>query len=303
MVLSKYKDLDIMMQSILRFGLFPTLLIGGNALGIWMVQTGVPIWQRIAVLIAIISFVFWAERVIPYTDAWNNDHGDSLCDVLHAAVNTTLNYLGIWMLPLFASLGLFAGWWPHQWPFWVQVIFAILVLDIGVTLTHYLSHRWMPLWRFHAVHHSVERMYGFNGLMKHPIHQTIETVGGVAPLLLLGIPTPVAAAVIFAVAIQLLLQHANVDYRTGPLKYLFAIAEVHRFHHRKEARLGDVNFGLFTTLWDHFLGTFYYTPERVAASELGIGDRDTYPRSYGAQIVEPFRNQPQENTLAGVERQ
>lgn len=26
--------------------------------------------------------------------------------------------------------------------------------------------------------HSVERMYGFNGFMKHPIHQTIETIGG-----------------------------------------------------------------------------------------------------------------------------
>jgi sterol desaturase/sphingolipid hydroxylase (fatty acid hydroxylase superfamily) len=291
-----------MMQSILRFGLFPTLVIGGNALGIWMVETGVAVWQRIGVLMVIIGVVFWAERVIPYAVVWNDNHGDALRDVLHASVNTTLNYLGIWMLPLFASLGLFAGWWPGTWPFWAQVIFAILVLDIGVTLTHYLSHRWLPLWRFHAVHHSVERMYGFNGLMKHPIHQTIETIGGVAPLVLLGIPTPVAAAVIFAVAIQLLLQHANVDYRTGPFKYVFAIAEVHRFHHRKEPGLGDVNFGLFTTLWDHLLGTFYYSPERVAAHELGLGDRETYPRAYGAQLVEPFRPQSNKRDLRAAER-
>ncbi len=31
---------------------------------------------------------------------------------------------------------------------------------------------------FHVVRHSVVRMYGFNGFMKHPIHQTIETIGG-----------------------------------------------------------------------------------------------------------------------------
>ena len=291
-----------MMQSILRFGLFPTLLLGGNGLGIWMVENGAPIWQRIVALLVIIGIVFWAERVIPYAVAWNDSHGDAMRDVLHASVNTTLNYLGIWLLPLFASLGLFAGWWPDTWPFWAQVIFAILVLDIGVTLTHYLSHRWLPLWRFHAVHHSVERMYGFNGLMKHPLHQTIETLGGVTPLVLLGIPTPVAAAVIFAVAIQLLLQHANADYRTGPFKYVFAIAEVHRFHHRKEPGLGDVNFGLFTTLWDHLLGTFYYSPDRVAASDLGIGDRATYPRAYGAQLLEPFRPQPQEEVAMGAER-
>lgn len=278
-----------MVKSILRFSLFPVFLIGGNAVGIWLAQIDAPIWQRLAAMAVAIGFMLWAERVLPYETEWNNDHDDTWRDLLHAGVNTALNYSGIWLLPVFASLGLFAASWPSSWPFWVQVLFAILILDIGITLTHYVSHRWAILWRFHAVHHSVERMYGFNGLMKHPIHQTIETVGGVTPLLLLGIPVPVASAVIFAVGIQLLLQHSNVDYRTGPLKFLFAIAEVHRFHHRKGAGLGDVNFGLFTTLWDHMLGTFYYAPRRLDQSALGIGDRPDYPRAYAAQLLEPFR--------------
>lgn len=42
----------------------------------------------------------------------------------------------------------------------------------------------------------------------------------------LGIPSPVAAAVVFVVALQLLIQHSNADYRTGPFKYLLANAEV-----------------------------------------------------------------------------
>lgn len=290
-----------MLRSTLRFGLFPTFLLVGNALGIWMAQIDAPIWQRVSVLVVAIALLLWAERVLPYDEAWNTNHNDSLRDILHATVNTALHYIGIFLLPLFASFGLFAIWWPSSWPFWGQVVFAILFLDMGVTLTHYASHRWAPLWRFHTVHHSVERMYGFNGLMKHPIHQTIETIGGVTPLLLLGIPPAVASAVIFAVAIQLLLQHANVDYRTGPFKYLFAIAEVHRFHHRKAAGEGDVNFGLFTTLWDHLLGTFYYAPERIPASSLGIGDRPDYPKSYGAQLMEPFRSQPTAPTPSTVE--
>ena len=132
-------------------------------------------------------------------------------------------------------------------------------------------------------------MYGFNGFMKHPVHQLIETIGGVTPLLLLGIPTSVAAAVVFSVAIQLLLQHSNVDYRTGPLKYVFVSAEVHRFHHRKEAGAGDVNFGLFTMFWDHLLGTFYYAPEPIPQDALGITNRPDYPKEYIQQILEPFK--------------
>ncbi len=106
---------------------------------------------------------------------------------------------------------------------------------------------------------------------------------------MLGIPGTVASAVVFAVALQLLLQHSNVDYRIGPLKYVFTGAEVHRFHHRKGAGQGDVNFGLFTTLWDHVLGTFYYSPQPANSNELGIMNRPEYPRGYLAQLIEPLR--------------
>lgn len=279
----------IIVRKFLRFGLFPLIFLGGNGLGILMVTNGAPLWQRLLVLLGAVCLMLVAERVLPYEPRWNRTHGDRGRDILHAIVNTTFNNIGILVLPLFAGLGVFAVIWPGTWPFWLQVVFAIIVLDIGITLTHYFSHRIDLLWRFHAVHHSLERMYGFNGLMKHPVHQSIETIAGMAPLLLLGIPATVASAVGFVVVLQLLLQHSNVDYRIGPLKYVFVVADVHRFHHRKGAGLGDVKFGLFTTLWDHMLGTFYYAPQRVEVDELGIENRPRYPRAYLAQIIEPFR--------------
>lgn len=278
-----------MWHSILRFGLLPTFLVGANALGIWMVSVDTPIWLRLAVIVVAVCLMLWAERVLPFHQQWNTDHQDTGRDITHAAVNAAFQYAGVWLLPVLAPLALFADLWPHGWPLWLQVVFAIIVLDAGVTLTHNASHRWSLLWRFHAIHHSVQRMYGLNGLMKHPVHQSIETFAGVLPLLLLGIPQPVAAAVVFAVAIQLLLQHANVDYRAGPLKNLLAVAEVHRFHHRSAAGQGDVNFGLFTTLWDHLLGTFHYDKAPVAPDALGITDRPHYPYRYVDQLMEPFR--------------
>lgn len=184
--------------------------------------------------------------------------GDRRRDTLHALVNESLNAVGLLMLPGLTALLAFESIWPRGWPLWEQLLMAIVLADAGITLMHYASHRIAPLWRLHAVHHSVQRLYGFNGLMKHPLHQMLEATAGLLPLILLGIPLEVAQLLALAIAVQLLLQHSNVDMRLGPLRWVFAWAPVHRFHHMKYGRAGDVNFGLFFNLWDWLLGTAFY---------------------------------------------
>lgn len=277
------------MNTILRYGTFPLLFFGANAAIVLLIGRGAPYWQPFALFAGAIAFMFAAERRIPYVGDWNRDHDDGATDGIHAFVNTLLSHAGVFALPLLAASAPLKAAWPAQWPFWLQVVASILVLDLGISAAHHASHRWNWLWQFHAVHHSARRLYGLNGLMKHPVHQLIETGSGIAPLWLLGIPQPVAAALAFCVAIQLLLQHSNADYRTGPLKYLFAHAEVHRFHHLNRAGEGDVNFGLFTTLYDHLARTFRYragaAPRRSA--DIGLAEPD-YPRRYPAQLARPF---------------
>jgi sterol desaturase/sphingolipid hydroxylase (fatty acid hydroxylase superfamily) len=173
----------------------------------------------------------------------------------------------------------------------LQLLVAIIAADLGITLVHYASHRSALLWRLHAVHHSVTRLYGFNGLMKHPLHQLLETLGGTLPLLLLGLPVEVALLLGFSVSIQLLLQHSNVDMRIGGLRHVFAWAPVHRLHHLKYGTAGDVNFALFLPLWDRLLGTALHLPGyALADDDLGIGDRPDYPQGYLAQLREPFNS-------------
>lgn len=279
------------MRQLLRYLTFPLMVIAFMGGVVALVATGAPLWHLFAVLGTAIATMFAIEHLIPYEPDWNLSQGDALRDWLHGLINTAANHAGLLLLPLFGALAPFSAYWPHALPFWLQVIGAILVLDLGIAAAHHLSHRWKPLWRFHAVHHSVKRLYGFNGLMKHPVHQAVETAAGIAPLLLLGIPTDVAVALLFCVAIQLLLQHSNADYRTGPLKYVFANAEVHRFHHRRGGAEGDVNFGLFTTLYDHVAGTFFYRAGTAPRSsgDLGIAGRPDYPQDYVPQLVAPFR--------------
>lgn len=269
----------------------PLMLLGFNGAAIFMVGAGVAKWALGALLIAAIGLSFLFERFIPYEPDWNRPHDDRARDLLHFLVNEGSIAFAALTIPLIAALSPFTGLWPSAWPLWSQVLLAVVVADFGITLTHWASHRNEFLWRFHAVHHSVKRMYGFNGLMKHPLHQAIELAAGTAPLAFAGMPIEVAFLLAFAVAIQLLLQHSNVDVRVGPLKYILALSPVHRFHHLKSAGEGDVNFGLFTNVWDWFLNTAYYErSRRFSSDDLGIGDQPDYPARYLGQLAQPFRS-------------
>lgn len=288
------------LRPLFRYLTWPLLLFGfgGAIIALAATDAGVP--ALFAVLAGAIAFSFLAESIIPYQAAWNHENDDTVRDWLHAVVNVTLNRAALWLLPLFTWMAIGGGLWPQHWPYLLQVVMAVVILDLGIAAAHHASHRFETLWRFHAVHHSVKRMYGFNGLMKHPLHQGIETASGVLPLLLLGIPFEVAITLPFLVSISLLCQHSNADYRTGWFRYLFANAEVHRFHHTNSAN-GNFNFSLFTNLYDHLAGTFHYRRGAAPRSsdEIGIGDQPDYPQAYVAQLVEPFRKAPAEEPAAG----
>ncbi|WP_043737291.1 MULTISPECIES: sterol desaturase family protein [Nocardia] len=276
-------------RPLIRYGYAPVMLLGLNGAGIAVTAAGASKLWLLALLAVAVALSFTAERLLPYQHAWNNSQGDSGRDGAHAFVNETLILASVAAIPALATLIPGDGIWPTSWPFLVQVLIAILAADLGITLAHYASHKIEVLWRFHAVHHSLTRFYGLNGLMKHPLHQTIEMTAGVSPLLLAGSPVPVAAALSLAVAVQLLLQHSNADYRIGALKHVLALSEGHRFHHLKWAGIGDVNFGLFTLVWDHLLRTYSYDPHRrFTSDDLGMAAKPDYPTTYLAQLAEPF---------------
>ncbi len=267
-----------------------TLGIGGA------VALSASIGQSALIVFALVVAVFGsfvAERLCPYEIEWNTSHADRWRDILHAVVNESSTAVGVAFIPLASSVSPDLGVWPRSLPFVVEALLAVVVLDAGVTVVHWRSHAWSWLWRFHAVHHSVRRPYGFNGLVKHPLHQAVETGAGMLPLLLVGIPSDVAAALAGLVVVQLLLQHSNCDYRAGVLGRWIALNRGHRLHHVNRVPDGNVNFGLFLLVWDRLLGTYRDPREpRVDAGDVGIAGRRTFPVSYGAQLVEPFRHWP-----------
>ena len=277
------------LRFLVRYGYAPLFFIGFIGAAVWMVANGASkIWLA-GLLLPAIALSFIAERIAPFEENWNHSKGDTTRDTLHAVINELTNAASIAAIPILAAMTHGFDVWPGEWPLWAQLVMTILIADFGITMAHYASHKIEALWRLHAVHHSVERMYGFNGLMKHPLHQAIELTAGTTPLLLMGMPLEIGALLGFAAAIQLLLQHSNTDMRVGPLIYLWAVAPGHRHHHLAHKVKGDVNFGLFTMLWDHLLGTFVKDRPQPRDGELGVAGRPAYPVGYSAQLVEPFR--------------
>lgn len=288
------------MRTIFQYGYGPLLWFGGNGLALWLIGSqGHSALSLLPLGLAAILLSFLAKARLPFHTDWNRDHHDRGSDRWHALINEALNSAGIVLLPLLA--GALTLWlvWPTHWPLWTQWLLALVVADAGITLMQWLSHRRPFLWRLHAVHHSAPRLYGFNGLMKHPLHQGVEALGGLLPLLLLGLPAQVGALLAFSIALQLLLQHSNVDMKMGPLRHLFAWAPVHRLHHLRYGRAGDVNFALFFPLWDRLLGTAMWLPNyRLRADDVGIGAQPDYPRDYRAQLSAPWRTLPEQPGLA-----
>ncbi|HFH3925418.1 TPA: sterol desaturase family protein, partial [Pseudomonas aeruginosa] len=149
------------MQFFLRYAYAPFFWSGFIGLATWQVgyRQASHIWL-VVLFLGALGLSFLAERRLPYQPRWNRPHADRLRDVLHASVNESLNALGILALPLLAGVLGFRPVWPQAWPLWLQLLLAIVLADLGITLVHYASHRSALLWRLHAVHHSVQRLYG-----------------------------------------------------------------------------------------------------------------------------------------------
>jgi sterol desaturase/sphingolipid hydroxylase (fatty acid hydroxylase superfamily) len=148
-------------------------------------------------------------------------------------------------------------------------------------------HKVPWLWRFHAVHHSAERLYFINAFRNHPGDIALSTAFSVLPLALLGAPPTVMALFSVFASAHFFLQHANIDYRVGPLTWVLSVGEVHRWHHSRKLEEADANYGNVLLIWDVLFGT-RKLPAGVPPENVGLADGTTLPTGYVAQLVSPF---------------
>jgi sterol desaturase/sphingolipid hydroxylase (fatty acid hydroxylase superfamily) len=237
--------------------------------------------------------LFTMERIMPHEPEWNKDDGQTFASIAH-----TLSSKGtVQLIVTFGTMiGITTyispmseegyGIWPRDWPLWVQVIIAVYASEFGLYWAHRLAHTWIPLWRFHAIHHSVTRLWMINTGRFHFIDSVVSIALGMAILLTLGAPMEVMVWLSAITAFIGMLTHCNVETRFGPISYIFNTPGLHRWHHSRLLSEANNNYGENIILWDMVFGT-YYNPDRRPPENIGINEYT--PPGFLQQLAWPFQ--------------
>lgn len=275
----------------LSWVLWPLLLVGCLGLTGYGFSLGWPILYFNIAYVSLMIALFWAERVMPHEPLWNNNDGQIGADILHTltskgTVQALLYANGVIGVSMIApNLRIGFDLWPGNWPLPLQIALAVVVSEFGLYWAHRTAHEHKFLWRFHAIHHSVTRLWFVNTGRFHFMDSVYKIVLGLAPLLLMGAPMEIIKWVAVVTAFIGLMTHCNVEMRFGPISWVFNTPELHRWHHSKDLREGDKNYGENILLWDWVFGTYFHENRRPP---LDIGIKEPMPAQFRYQIIWPF---------------
>jgi len=171
-------------------------------------------------------------------------------------------------------------------PFVVELLVLILVADLVQYWLHRAYHQVPLLWRFHAIHHSIEHMDWLAGSRMHMVEVLITRTLVLAPIVVLGFDKAVIDAYIVLVGFQAVLNHSNVSVPLGPLARLIVTPNFHHWHHSQDRVALDRNFAAHFTFLDTVFGTAVIS-ERAWPDRYGVKD-DYVPKGVVAQTLFPF---------------
>ncbi|MEL6812010.1 MAG: sterol desaturase family protein [Bacteroidota bacterium] len=177
-------------------------------------------------------------------------------------------------------------------PYGMGLLVFFLVSDFVQWNTHRLLHRVPFLWNFHKVHHSVKEMGFAAHLRYHWMEPVVYKSLLYIPIAVIGgfDATDVAIVHFFALTIGHL-NHANLGWDYGFLKYILNNPKMHIWHHAKNlppnVKYG-VNFGLTLSVWDYLFKTSHI-PHDGRDIELGFEGDETFPKGFLEQEIYPLK--------------
>lgn len=279
---------------LLSWTLWPAIFCAGLTGAYFAFHSASPVLWFNVVYLSVVAFIALFERLMPYEKTWNERDGETFNDIAHsllskggvqiaAAIDVSFPMVvaGVAAPALSTPLDI----WPHGWPLAAQVVLGLVIAELGLYTAHRLAHEKNSLWRFHALHHSVERLWVVNTGRFHIVDSLFKVAISQIPLYAIGAPLPVFLWIGAVTAFIGLLTHCNMDVRTGPLDYVFSTPRLHRWHHAKTLSESNTNYGENLVLWDILLGT-YFNPPRPSSTNIGITGKVS-PHFLG-QIFQPF---------------
>lgn len=160
-----------------------------------------------------------------------------------------------------------------DWPWWVEVVLAVLLFDLAIYLQHVMFHAVPLFWRLHKVHHADMDFDVTTGLRFHTIEILLSAVIKLAVVVLLG--PPAMAVILFEVLLNAtsMFNHSNVQLPTWldrVVRCMVVTPDMHRVHHSVLHRETNSNFGFNLPWWDFLLGTYIAQPS-AGHDKMDIG--------------------------------
>ena len=177
-------------------------------------------------------------------------------------------------------------------PYGLGLVVFFLVSDFVQWNTHRLLHRVPFLWNFHKVHHSVKEMGFAAHLRYHWMEPIVYKSLLYIPIAIIGgfDAQDVAIVHFFALTVGHL-NHANLGWDYGFLKYIFNNPKMHIWHHAKvlpkHAKYG-VNYGLTLSVWDYLFKTDH-VPYDGRDIEIGFHGDELFPKGFVEQEIYPLK--------------
>jgi sterol desaturase/sphingolipid hydroxylase (fatty acid hydroxylase superfamily) len=273
---------------------YPATMVGAFALFAMLRAAGMPlIVSTYLPALSVAAIVTWLELRQPNRETWRPPAREIRTDlvfmiVVQLAMPPLVGFLFANALvePARSRDLPIARAWPHGWPIWTQAILIVLAVDFMRYWLHRAAHESDTLWRLHAVHHSVDQLYWLNTARFHPIEKALQMCLDSLPFLLMGVDATVLALYYLAYASNGFFQHCNIRLRYGFLNYIVGSAETHRWHHSREPRESNANYGNTVIVWDLIFGTWFLPTDR-AVDSLGLKD-PTYPKAFLGLMRAPF---------------
>ncbi|MCT4700021.1 sterol desaturase family protein [Tenacibaculum haliotis] len=263
-------------------------------------------WENYFYGLIVISLVVWVlEIVFPWRKNQSIFRKDFWLDVFYmffnffllnlfiliALSNTTAQLFNDLLSVFDLSIANFQLFNINEFPFWARIFTFFIIIDFVQWFTHTLLHKYEFLWKFHKVHHSVKEMGFAAHLRYHWMEPVLYNSMKYIPLAIMGGFTAqdVAAVHFFNITIGHL-NHANINWDYGFLKYILNNPKMHIWHHAKELpenRKTGVNFGITLSIWDYIFKT-NYIPNSGRDIEIGFEGDEKFPSTFIKQEAYPL---------------
>lgn len=172
----------------------------------------------------------------------------------------------------------------------LALLLFFLIADFLQWNIHRLLHIIPALWKVHKIHHSVKEM-GFAAHFRYNwmepiVYKSILYI----PIILIGGLNLTDVFVVHFITIAIgHLNHANLGWDYGFLKYLINNPKMHIWHHSKKIpNKYGVNFGISLSLWDYVFKT-NYIPNDGKNIEIGFEGENNFPKDFIRQEVYPMK--------------